>query len=85
MEKIPGRLVFVVGGRHALVSVLHPELTASGEHRYVYLLERREAQELVQRGYSLVCSEEVRRANIIFHDVDLVDFGAVIYDAKRAP
>ncbi len=85
MEKISGRLAFVVGGQHALVSVLHPELTGFGEHRYVYLLDRREAQELVQRGYSLVCSEEVRRANIVFHDVDLVEFGAVVYDAKPAP
>ncbi|OAI42192.1 hypothetical protein AYO41_04690 [Verrucomicrobia bacterium SCGC AG-212-E04] len=80
--KLPGKAVFVVGGRHALVSVLHPELVRPGEHFFVYLLDRREAAQLVERGYRIVCSEEVRRANLVFHGVDLTEFGAVIYDAK---
>ena len=80
-ERLPGRIAFVVGGQHALVAVLHPDLIAHGEHRYVYLLDRREAEELTRQGYAIVCSEQVRRANIIFHEVDLNEFGATIYDA----
>ena len=80
--KFPGAVVFVVGGRHALVSVLHPELVGSGEHQFAYLLGRHEAEDLVRRGYRIVCSEDVRQANILFREVDLAEFGAVVYDAK---
>ena len=57
-------------------------LAAAGEHQFAYLLDRREAEDFVRRGYRIVLSEDVRRANILFRDVDLAEFDAVVYDAK---
>lgn len=71
--------VFVVGGRHALIQVLHPELVGSCDHQFAYLLDRREPEDFVRRGYRIACTEEVRRANLLFCDVDLAEFGAVVF------